>query len=110
MKLPISPEKVAQVILLAREASRAAEAELREFIAMLDEDEQAALVAVMWIGRGTFDAEDLEEALDTAFAEATTPTADYLTGSPHLPEHLENGLDALGIDLTDLEDYLMGGH
>ena len=75
MKLPISPEKVAQVILLAREASRAAEAELREFIAMLDEDEQAALVAVMWIGRGTFDAEDLEEALDTAFAEATTPNS-----------------------------------
>lgn len=107
--LPIPPIKVAQVILLAREDSHAAEAELREFIEALDDDEQAGLVACMWIGRGTFDAEDLTEALDTAMAEATTPTFDYLNGSPHLAEHLENGLDALGIDVTDLEDDLLSG-
>ena len=52
----------------------------------------------------------LDEALDTAFAEATAPTEDYLTGTPHLPEHLETGLEAMGIDVTDLENDLMGGH
>ena len=30
--------------------------------------------------------------------EASTPTADYLKGSPHLADHLESGLEALGID------------
>ena len=51
----ISPRKVAAVIVMARELSRA-EGELRGLIDRMDEEEQAALVAVMWIGRGAFDA------------------------------------------------------
>ena len=80
--LEISTYKIAQVILMARELDRA-EAELRAFIDRLTEEEQASLVAVMWIGRGSFEADELEEAIRTAAAEATTPTADYLIGSPH---------------------------
>ena len=104
--LEISTYKIAQVILMARELNRA-EAELRAFIDRLTEEEQASLVAVMWIGRGSFAADELEEAKQTAFAEATTPTADYLLGSPHLSDHLENGLDELGISVTDAEDDLI---
>ncbi len=105
--LEISGYKVAQVILMARELSRA-EGELRWFIDRLNEDEQASLVAVMWVGRGAFEAEDLGEALQTARAEATTPTADYLIGTPHLSDNLEAGLEALGISATDEEDDLLG--
>ena len=61
----------------------------------------------MWIGRGSFEAEEFDEALETAKAEASTPCADYLLGSPHLSDHLENGLDALGISAADAEDELM---
>lgn len=104
--LPISTDKVAEVIILARELDRA-EAEFDGFVDRLNEDEQAALVAIYWIGRGTYDAEDLEEALEVAANEATTPTTDYLKGSPLLATHLEAGLDALGIDATDAEDRLM---
>ena len=44
-------------------------------------------------------------------AEAMTPTEDYLMGMPHLPENLEAGLEALGIDVTDAEeDFLEGDH
>jgi len=43
----------------------------------------------------------------TALVEATTPCADYLIGTPHLSDNLENGLDALGISATDEEDALM---
>jgi hypothetical protein len=39
--------------------------------------------------------------------EATTPTADYLTGMPHLAENLEAGLEAMGIDVSDVEDDLL---
>ena len=104
--LEISPRKVVQVALMAHELDRA-EAELRAFIDSMTEDEQAELVAIMWIGRESFDADDLAEAIATARAEATTPCADYLIGTPHLSDHLENGLDALGISAMDEEDDLM---
>lgn len=106
--LEISSYKIAQVILMARELDRA-EGELRAFIDRLTDEEQASLVAVMWIGRGSFSADELDEAIQTATNEATTPTADYLLGSPHLSDHLENGLDELGISVVDDEDDLVRG-
>lgn len=106
--LDISVRKVAQVILMSRELDRA-EGEIRAFIDRLAEEEQASLVALMWIGRGSFAAEELEEAKATAFAEASTPTADYLLGTPHLSDHLENGLDELGLSAQDEEDDLVRG-
>jgi len=107
--LNISTHKIAQVVLMSRELNRA-EAELRAFIERLTEEEQVSLVAVMWIGRDSFDAEELEEAKETARAEATIPTVDYLLGTPHLSDHLENGLDALGLSaLEDEDDLIRGG-
>lgn len=106
--LEISSYKIAQVILMARELNRA-EGELRAFIDRLTDEEKASLVAVMWIGRGSFGADELEEAIQTAATEATTPTADYLLGTPHLSDHLENGLDELGISVIDDEDDLVRG-
>lgn len=104
--LEISPRKVAQVILMSRELNRA-EGELRAFIERLSEDEQAELVAIMWIGRESFDVVDLAEAIATAKTEASVPCADYLLGTPHMSDHLENGLDALGVSATEAEDDLM---
>jgi len=104
----ISRRRVAQVVLMGRELGRA-EAELRAFLDRLPEDELAELVAIMWIGRGAFEPEDWAEALDTAEAEATTPTADYLLGSPHMSDNLEAGMEALGVSLSDEEDDLMRG-
>ena len=104
--LAMSTHKVAQIILMGHELERA-EGELRGFLETLNEDEQAEVVAVMWIGRGSFEAEDFAEALATARAEATTPTADYLIGTPHLSDHLEAGLEALGVDPSEAEDDLL---
>ena len=101
--LEISPRKVVHVIFQARE-ERTGAAELRAFIEGLNEDEQAHLVALAWVGRGAFEAEDYQEAVDTAFAEKSTPTADYLMGMPHLPENLEAGLEAMGVDVSDAEE------
>ena len=106
--IEISKRKLAQVVVMARELDRA-EAELRAFIDALAQEEQISLVAVMWIGRGSFEVDELQEALETAAAEATTPTADYLLGSPHMSDHLENGLDQLGISISDAEDSLIRG-
>ena len=99
--LDISTGKVLQIIAYGHEVDRA-ENELRGFLDTLNEDEEASLIAIMWIGRESFAADEVAEALDTARAEASTPTADYLIGTPHFADHLEAGLEALG--LLDEED------
>lgn len=101
--MDIAADKVAEIIILARDLDTRDE-EFDAFIEALNADEQAALVALMWVGRGTFEPEDYAEAVETAMAEATTPTAEYLKGSLHLAEHLENGLELMGIDPTEAED------
>ena len=104
--LEISPQKVVHVIYLSREMG-GGDAELHAFIDALNDDEKAQLTAVAWVGRGAFEPEDFDEAVETAFAEATTPTADYLMGMPHLAENLEGGLEAMGIDVAgEEEDFL----
>lgn len=102
MSPEISIRKVVNVIFHARKPHRSRE--LMAFIDALNDDEKAHLVAIAWVGRGAFDAEDYAEAVATALAEATTPTAQYLTGMPHLAENLEAGLEALGFDVTDAEE------
>jgi hypothetical protein len=104
--MEISARDVAQIVILGHELDRG-EAELRAFIERLNEDEQAELVALFWIGRGSFEPDDWEEAVDTARTEATTPTADYLLGSPHFADHLEAGAEEMGLDVADEEEDLM---
>lgn len=104
--IDISASKVVQIIFQAREGHVAA-AELTAFIENLNDDEQAHLTAIAWVGRGSFDAEDYAEAVQTARTEKTTPTSDYLMGMPHLAENLEAGLDAMGIDVDGEEEDLL---
>jgi hypothetical protein len=104
--IEISPRKVAYVIFLAREG-HAGGGELSAFIEGMNDDEKAHLTALAWVGRGAFEPEDYDQAVETAFAEATIPTEDYLMGMPHLAENLEAGLDAMGIDVTGAEEDLL---
>ena len=103
--LPITADKIAEVIILARELDRA-ENEFDGFVDQLNDDEKVGLVAVFWVGRGSFEPEDLAEALASAERDATTPTGEYLKGSPHLADHLEAGMAALGVDPSEAEDDL----
>lgn len=102
MSPEISIKKVVHIIYQARELGRPAE--LHAFIDALNDDEKAHLVALAWVGRGAFEPEDYAEAVETAFAEATVPTVDYLMGMPHLSENLEAGLEGMGIDVTEAEE------
>ncbi|WP_294927097.1 DUF3775 domain-containing protein [uncultured Paracoccus sp.] len=114
--IDITPDKVAQVIVLAREYQSGIDAwahqgsrrkqhgnrtELHDFIEAMDDDEKASLVAVMWIGRDTFDASEIAEAIATARSQSHTPTEDYLMADPQLADYLEAGLEALGISPED---------
>ena len=103
--LNISTGKVVRVIFLAREYGPDS-THLHDYIAGLNEGEKANLVALMWVGRDSFDASEFEEAKATARAEATAPTEEYLSGIPQLSDYLEAGLEAMEIDVTDAEDHL----
>ncbi|GFO83261.1 MAG: hypothetical protein A49_28880 [Methyloceanibacter sp.] len=82
--------------------------ELMEFIQDLNVDEQVSLVALAWIGRGSFAADELDDALETARSEHNKRTAEYLVGIPLLSDYLEEALDLLGYSVEDAEDDAMG--
>lgn len=132
--LDISPTKVGFIIIKAREIDAKVAAwddsgtsehdaesilenftddstrtELKTFIADLNEDEQASLVALTWIGRGSYTAEELDEALATARPERVNPTEDYLMGIPMLADYLSEGLDRLGYSVEDAEEDALRG-
>ncbi len=131
--LEIAPDKVAHIIIRAREydgkvaawdddsdsddsdsdsiledrASDPTRDELADFIANLNEDEQVHLVALMWVGRGSFSPEEFQEALSTARTERVNKTEDYLLGVPLLADYLEEGLDRLGYTVEDVEKGIL---
>jgi uncharacterized protein DUF3775 len=76
-------------------------AELRAAIWGLNEDEQIALVALAWLGRGTYDLSEWQDALDTARTEHNNRTAEYLMGLPLLGDYLEDGLAQFGESISD---------
>lgn len=118
--LGINPEKVRQVIMEARtfdakEADSdpdsgsnpsddmsadilediegdATYQELAEFIRSLDEEEQINLVALAWLGRGTYSVAEWDDALAEARRAHNKRTAEYLTSLPKLGDYLEEGL------------------
>ncbi len=77
--------------------------DLRAYIDSLNEDEQADLVALTWIGRGTYTAEDWDEAVEIAHEEHPKRVARYLLSQPLLADELEGGLSELGLSCEDAE-------
>ncbi|MGB6118608.1 MAG: DUF3775 domain-containing protein [Mesorhizobium sp.] len=70
--------------------------ELRGMIRDLNEDETAELIALMWVGRGDFDAGQFDEAVAEAKGRSDIKPARYLLDRPMLGEWLEDGLLAIG--------------
>lgn len=82
--------------VLTEEAFGTVRNEIASFIDAMDEEEQAELVALMWVGRADFSADEWEEALRQARARREGPTSAYLLGIPLLASYLENGLGEFG--------------
>lgn len=77
--------------------------ELRSAIASLDVDGKASLVALTWLGRGDYDADEWDDALQAARERAQGSTARYLMGIPLLGDYLEEGSSKLGVSLVEEE-------
>jgi hypothetical protein len=82
--------------------------ELISYINGLNVDEQIELVALAWVGRGTYDFDEWYDALETAKTEHNKRTAQYLLGLPLLGDYLEDGLAEFGEGIVDDEDDTEG--
>jgi hypothetical protein len=84
------------VSVLTDEAFPVVRAELAAYIEAMDVDEQCELVALAWVGRGEFAAEEWRTAVAEARARREGPTSRYLLQNPLLASHLEYGLAEFG--------------
>ena len=53
-------------------------------------------IDALLMGRGTYEADEFTEAVETARSERANATANYLLGMPLLADYLEEGLEKLG--------------
>jgi hypothetical protein len=77
--------------------------ELVEAIEGLNEDGLIELVALVWLGRGDYEAAEWSEAMEAAREAHNERTADYLVGTPNLGDELDEGLAKLGLSIADVE-------
>lgn len=71
--------------------------EFRSIVHDLSERQRAELVALMWVGRGDYGAEDWEQAVDDAVGDYSIRAAEYVLAHPMVSDHLEEGMIALEI-------------
>ena len=77
--------------------------EMKTAINDLEPDQQVQLVALMWLGRGSFTVSEWQAALKEAGDNWNSKTADYLIGTPLLSDYLEEALSQLEYNLEDSE-------
>ena len=82
--------------------------ELLGAIRSLNEDERLRLVALAWLGRGTYGKEEWREAIATARSEHSRRAAEYLLGLPLLGDYLEEGLALFDEGIVDDSDRREG--
>ena len=82
--------------------------ELTSWITDMEEQAQAELVALYWLGRDGGDAEEFAGLVGEAEGQqGGDRTARYLLGSPMLADHLEAGLETLGYDVAEIESEIV---
>lgn len=130
--LSISPEKVAYLIIKAREfdvqdansdpdsGSNGADdgmidvledhddnpvrEEIRAFVATLSDDEKADLIALMQLGREDGTMEEWEALRTQGLQEHGGKVAAYLLGEPLVSDYLEDGLEQFDISIAEFEN------
>ncbi|WP_191085244.1 DUF3775 domain-containing protein [Roseococcus microcysteis] len=124
--LGISLEVVATVVDLARAVQEAEEAEagradddeeldddledeiteemLTDYLDELNEEQQVALIALAWVGRGDHEPEEWNEALKLATERNAAGSASaYLAGMEGLGDLLAEGVAAFGLSVEEVD-------
>lgn len=80
--------------------------ELASWIGDLTETQKAELVALFWLGRDDGDESDFPDLVEAARSEGRSDTARYLMGSPLFGDYIEEALEKLGYDTSEIESQL----
>ena len=89
---PLSPGDESALQVLVDHGDDLTYQEVSGAIRDLEPDQQAELVALMWLGRDDYDMEDWETALQDASDRQTNRTAEYLLTTPLVAYYLTEGL------------------
>ncbi|MDH3418019.1 MAG: DUF3775 domain-containing protein [Gammaproteobacteria bacterium] len=95
---PLSPSDDWARQILADHADDPSYQEVKATIDDLEPDQQVTLVALMWLGRGDYAADEWDNAVENAQDSWNERTAEYLLGTPLVADYLSEGLDELGYD------------
>lgn len=82
--------------------------ELLGAIRGLDDEERVRLVALAWLGRGTYGLDEWQDAIATARDEHSRRAAEYLLTLPLLGDYLEDGLAMFDEGIVDDSDTREG--
>lgn len=92
---PVSTDDQYDVIV--DEKNDSVEEEIASIIDDLADDQKAELLALAWVGRGTFDAPDWDDAIEAANDGDAEDAVDQLMDMPMLAAYLDAGLAAFGL-------------
>jgi len=77
---------------------------LTDYLDELNEEQQVALIALAWVGRGDYEPEDWSEALKLAAERnARGDATAYLSGMEGLGDLLSEGVGAFGLAIEEVE-------
>lgn len=99
--VPMSPSDDWALQVLADHADDRTLQDAKANIDDLEPDQQVQLVALMWLGRGDFELEEWDEAVQAARDAWDGNTTEYLFAHPYLADHLLEGLDVMGYSCED---------
>jgi len=77
--------------------------ELVSALEILNDDEIVEVLALMWLGREDYKAEDWPEVLQEARDAHDDKAVSYLVGTPMLGDYIEEGLALLGYSVEEYE-------
>ena len=97
-----------QTDVLVDKADDPVREELLGAINGLRDDQKARLVALAWLGRGTYALDEWKEAVAMARQEHHARAAQYLLGLPLLGDYLEDGLAMFDEFIVDTDDKAEG--
>jgi hypothetical protein len=101
----VNDEQEGMLSVLEDDINDSVEEELRAAFEDLGEDQLAEVIAFCWVGQGTYEAGDWDEALDEAqnmVGESVEEAIDELMDQPMLASVLESGLAAFDLSCNGI--------
>lgn len=89
---PSSPSDDWALQILADHIDDLSLLEVKVVVSDLTLEQQAELVALMWLGRGDYDLEEWYTAVEDAQHAQSDNTTEYLMAHPYVADYLEEGL------------------